>query len=571
VRRWLVALLVPLLVPLLLVALLVPLLVPLLLVAASAPALAHAALLETDPEDGLVLAAPPSSVTLRFSEPVGTSLGAVRVIDPAGTRVDDGRPIRSDGGRRVTVALPEASAQGTYVLTWRVVSEDAHPVSGVSTFSVGRQTEPAAAVEPGGDGPAKRWLTAARGLGYAGLLLLIGATSLLLLVWPQGRHHGIVRRLVGAAWAVATASAAADLLLQGPTAAGLGPSSAFDAELLSAVLDTQYGQAHLARLGLLVLAGVGLVALLRSRRPPGRGERTAAGLIAAPLLLTWPLSGHAAAGELAWVATPVDALHLLAVGAWTGGLALLVVGLLRHGSEEELARSLPRWSRLATAAVVLMVLTGLFAAWREVRGLDPLTGTTYGQLLVVKTTAVVLMLGIGNAGRHWVRQRYTTPVVHAATATATAERAAPTPPQLGQLRRSVLAETCIALLVVAVTAVLVETPPARTAYAAPLSTIKELGPESRVQIDLDSARVGVNGLHVYLTGPGGKAFDVPEVTARLSRPGGESLTMPVPRKSLGHYETFRLAVPYRGTWRLDVTVRTSDIDVETASVTTTFR
>lgn len=553
-RRWL----------LLLVAL------PVLLLPA-APAFAHAALLATDPEDGTILAEPPERVSLRFSETVGISLGAVRVIDPSGTRVDDGQPVRSDGGETVTVELPDAGKQGTYVLTWRVVSEDAHPVSGVSTFSVGRESTPAASLEASDDGPAGRWLTVARGLGFAGLLLLVGATALLLLVWPAGRRLRVVRLLVGIAWGVTTLASAAGLLLQGPTAAGLGLGSAFDGELLGTVLDTQYGQAHVARLVLLLAAGAGLVGLLRADPEPGRRSLLAAGVVAAPLLMTWPLSGHAAAGDLRWLALPADALHLLAVGAWTGGLVVLVLALLRRGSEAELAESLPRWSRLATVAVALMAVTGLFAGWREVRGLDPLTGTTYGQLLVLKTTLVILMLGLGNAGRHWIRRRYTMPVVQAATATATAERPVPTQPQLGQLRRSVLAETCLAVVVIAVTAVLVETPPARTAYAAPLSTIEQLGPDSRVQIDLDSARVGVNTLHVYLTGPGGKAFDVPEVTARLSRADGESLTMPVARKSLGHYETTRLAVPYRGTWRLDVSVRTSDVDVETARITTIFR
>ncbi len=551
--------------------LLLLLLAPLLVLLAAGPALAHAALLSTDPEDGTVLPRAPQTVTLTFSERVGTSLGAVRVIDPTGERVDDGQPVRSDAGRKVTVALPDAGEQGTYVLTWRVVSEDSHPVSGVSTFSVGRESEPAAAVEAGGDGPAKRWLTAARALGYLGLLGLVGTAALLLLVWPQGRSRRAVRRVAATAWALATAGSVAGLLLQGPTAAGLGPSSARDGELLSAVLGTQYGKAHAVRLVLLLLAGAGLLALLRSTRAAGRRSLAAAGLLAVPLVVTWPLSGHAGAGTMRWLAVPVDALHLLAVGAWTGGLTLLLVGLLRTGDETQMRSALPRWSRLATVAVVVMVATGLFASWREVRGLAPLTETTYGRLLVLKTTAVILMLGLGNAGRHWVRRRYAMAVVHAATDAAVLERPAATRAEVGQLRRSVLAEACVALLVVGLTAFLVETPPARTAYAKPLSVIKPLGDDTKVQIDLDTARVGVNALHVYLTGPGGKAFDVPEVTARLSRPDGESLTTQIARKSLGHYETLRLAVPYRGTWRLDVTVRTSDIDVETATLTTTFR
>jgi copper transport protein len=195
-----------------------------------------------------------------------------------------------------------------------------------------------------------------------------------------------------------------------------------------------------------------------------------------------------------------------------------------------------------------MVATGSFAAWREVRSVDALTATRYGDLLLVKVALVLAMLGLGALGLRWVR------------------RSSP-----ALLRRSVLLEAGIAAAVVGTTAVLVQTPPARTAYAAPISVRTDLGPAGAVQVELDSARVGLNTLHVYLTGAGGKAVDVPEVTARLTRSDGESATAPVPRESLGHYETTRLAVPFRGTWRLDVAVRTTDVDVSTATVTATFR
>lgn len=89
---------------------------PILLLPAS-PALAHAALLQTDPEDGIVLDSAPEQVTLRFNEPVAASLGAVRVIEPSGERVDDGQPERSNGGVVVTVRLPDLGAQGSCAAT----------------------------------------------------------------------------------------------------------------------------------------------------------------------------------------------------------------------------------------------------------------------------------------------------------------------------------------------------------------------------------------------------------------------------------------------------------------------
>ncbi len=59
----------------------------------------------------------PEQVTLRCNEPVTTSLGAVRAIDPSGERLNDGQPDRSNGGAVVTVRLADAGAQGSCAAT----------------------------------------------------------------------------------------------------------------------------------------------------------------------------------------------------------------------------------------------------------------------------------------------------------------------------------------------------------------------------------------------------------------------------------------------------------------------
>lgn len=575
-----------------------------LLVVTAGPASAHAALLQTTPQDGELLPGRPGTVALLFNEPVGTGLGSVRVLDPAGERADTGVVRRVEDGTRLEVDLADGQVRGTYVLVWRVVSADSHPVSGASTFSVGERTEPAAAAEAGGSSRAA--LTAARATGYVGLLMVLGVLAVVLLVWPDARRSRAVRRTAVAGLLLTTAGTAAGLLLQGPYAAGLPVTRALDGTVLGEVLASTYGTAHVVRLMLLAALAAYLVGLLRREALPGRSEPALAVLLVLPLVVTWPLAGHAGAGDAVVLALPADALHLLAVGAWTGGLVVLLAGLvLRRPDPAALAAALPRWSRLATVAVGVMVATGLYATWREVGGLAALTGTTYGRLLLLKTVLVAFLLMLGLGGRAWVQRHYGTrpgarpgtrpgtgaprrnpvqpaTVAHAATeAQLLADEAAqhdppaepvpPGPAEVAQLRRSVLAEAVLALVVVLVTSVLVDTAPARTAYAEPLSTVRDLDATSRVQLDLDSAVVGVNTLHVYLTGPGGKAFDVPEVTARLSRPDGESLSLAVPRLGLGHYETRSLAVPYRGTWRLDVLVRTTDVTVRTTTLTTTFR
>lgn len=535
----------------------------------ASPAAAHAALLTSTPQDGVVLDAAPDDVVLQFNQPVGIGLGAVRVIGPDGERVDDGAPYLRAGGKEVVAPIPRADERGTYVLLWRVMSEDSHPVSGASTFSVGERSEPATAAEAdeAGTTPALR---AFRLLGFVGVLLLIGAVAVPLLAWSPGLRDRRVHLLQALGWSLALLGSAGTLLAQGPNAAGLPLSRA--PELLPEVLGTRYGQAHLARLGLLVLVGLLLLLLSRSpraRRPVG----VALGVVALPLLVTWSLAGHPAAGDLAWLAVPSDAVHLLAVGAWTGGLVVLVTALLRRADLDELRAALPRWSRLATAAVVAMVATGVFAGWREVRALDAFAGTNYGRLLLLKVVLVMFMLYAGSRGRYLVRRWFGggPAVVHAATDTAQAAPPAPPRDAPRTLRRSTLAEAALAAVVVVVTTVLVDTPPAATAYARPLSTVIQADDDLRVQLDLDSARVGPNTLHVYLTGPGGRAIDVPEVTGRIVR-DDQVVPVEIRRISLGHYEaTDKLVVPYAGEWELEVVVRSSDIDSDTVRQTLTIR
>jgi copper transport protein len=105
------------------------------LVLPPAPAWAHAELLSTTPAEGAVLATAPGSLQFVFGEPV--------FLGPDGFQLYDG-----SGGHRtvpaeavdavVRVTLPPDLGEGSYVLGWRVVSDDSHPESGMLSFSVGR-------------------------------------------------------------------------------------------------------------------------------------------------------------------------------------------------------------------------------------------------------------------------------------------------------------------------------------------------------------------------------------------------------------------------------------------------
>src|SRR5271154_3879878 len=98
--------------------------------------LAHASLVFAEPRDGSVLAQAPSRVELRFNESV--TAGAVHVIDAAGKLRDDAKIEAL--AETIAVTLPDGLPRGTSMVSYRVISQDGHPVAGTVTFSVGAPT-----------------------------------------------------------------------------------------------------------------------------------------------------------------------------------------------------------------------------------------------------------------------------------------------------------------------------------------------------------------------------------------------------------------------------------------------
>jgi methionine-rich copper-binding protein CopC len=94
---------------------------------------AHAALKSISPKDGSSLATAPTQVVLTFNEPISTSFATVTVTGAEGV-VSAGRTVVD--GVNVTQALAPDLANGRYTVTYRVVSEDGHPVSDKTTFTV---------------------------------------------------------------------------------------------------------------------------------------------------------------------------------------------------------------------------------------------------------------------------------------------------------------------------------------------------------------------------------------------------------------------------------------------------
>ena len=205
----------------------VPALAGLFLIAAAAPAWAHAILSTADPPKDGVAAQSPSQLTLTFNENVEVSFGAIRVYTCAGQRITTGAPKHSaETDRTVHVSVPKLDP-GVYLVAWRVISADAHPVGGTYSFRIGPGGPPSVsgcATETNAESSSTVGVLfgIARVGVFAGLALLIGGVVFLVAIAAGTSAVRWTRRLIWIGWVILLVTTIAAVMLQGPYAAGAG-------------------------------------------------------------------------------------------------------------------------------------------------------------------------------------------------------------------------------------------------------------------------------------------------------------------------------------------------------------
>jgi copper transport protein len=531
---------------------------------------AHATVVASDPVDGSRLKTVPTSVSITFDEGITlNSEGYLRVVDQGGRRVDSGQPSHPTGPK-IMVAVKSGLGDGTYTASFRIISADGHPVAGAIRFVVGNGELAAGAATPSTvDGTTSVVFDIVRWVAFAGLALL-GGGWLLLTVWPEGRDDRRARRLLWGGWLATTVGALAEVVVQGPYASGTGLGDLANGTLLDATLHTTFGTAHSIRLLLLGALGVVLGAQLRDPRRSRLAEATAA--LGIGVVLTYAASGHAESENPRWLTMTSYSAHLSAMAVWLGGLIYLLVAVLPRREPAELRRVLPVFSRTAMGCVIVLAVSGTYQAWLGIGSIEAITGTRYGQLVLVKAGLFLGILGLANVSRIVVQRRYVRPVAYAMTDTAdpqTEVADAPAPPApppspappVSRMRRSVLAEAIVAVGVLAVTAVLVAEPPGRAALATQhekaRSATVALGSGRSATVTLDPGRSGPVTVTVRLSS-GAKPQ---QLTATAALPDKQLGPVAIPLRASGaEYTASGIVLPSPGRWIITLTVTTSEFD-----------
>jgi len=364
----------------------------------------HTRLESSVPAAGEVVSMAPERFELRFSGPVNPALSSLVLVSPSGDSVSVALETASDDERMLVGSVPEL-AGGEYLVLWRTVSADGHPVSGEFGFTyAGTVPVVEAPVEEAAEGTTNRGHPASAPaeesendasrsepvpsagivflaglgmaclLGFAGLLWYCGASPFL--------QEPRIRRAAGVLGWTALLVLGAQYLAWTVSVLPAGASLAG----ITAALSSSTGAAGLSRLVLLLTA----LAALR------RHGRAAAGL-ALTAVVVGALSGHATVIS-PWITMPAKIVHLGAASVWFGGLLLLV--LAPDGPEDgsgawnfgALVRAV---SSAALLSVILIAASGIVQSARFVGDFSAYWGTPYGRGVLAKWAGLLVLIGFG--------------------------------------------------------------------------------------------------------------------------------------------------------------------------------
>jgi copper transport protein len=474
-----------------------------------ASAWAHAVLLRTVPAASALVNTAPRQLALVYSEAVEPRFAIVSVTNAAGDRQTAGPPHRSPADPNELDVPLKQLGEGWYLVFWRAISEDGHPVRGAFTFAVGPNPGPAPqfVIPSLSETAATPGLVIARWIVFLSFMVAIGVFVLRMTVArPLERPpHALI-----AAFAVALGVALVAVpfyVLYSTSRFALRSLFALDA-LIPLMRNSAFGRGYLELEIMLALFGVAAVVCFVVDRPAS-GQRSVAELLAllgallaaGAVLLAPGAAGHAAQTSPRPLALTLDWLHLASGSLWIGGLVGLLV-LWRSLPKLErlagLALCVPRFSNVALASVALLLGSGIWASVLHLPTFASLWQTSYGQAILVKAglLGAALVAGATNLLR-------TTPALRSPE---------PSPGAAVLLRSLVGGETVLLAGAVAAAAVLSSLPP-------PPKAIAGLKPSAHVGPGVVARTVTQNGYTAAVRVTPNRAAVPNTFSVRLSRGG----------------------------------------------------
>ncbi|WP_342711404.1 copper resistance protein CopC [Bradyrhizobium sp. B124] len=486
---------------------------------------AHAVLIAAEPADGSVVTEAPKTVVLRFNEAVAPT--AVSLLDAAGKPRDVA--IRAVD-QSVMVTLPADLPQGTQVVSYRVVSQDGHPVAGSLLFSIGVVTGSAA---PTGDGVLHALIWLARLGHYLGLFAGVG--GVFFAAWIGQGPAG--ERLIMWSLAIGLIGAVASLGLQGVDLLNLPITGILTWAAWASAAGTSLFPALLLAIAAMLIAAIAW----RSPSFSAAWIRTAVAMICVGLSLA--VSGHATTASPQWLTRTALFIHGVGLAFWMGALGPLAV--LAWQRKDSLLRVLGRFSTLAVPVVALIALSGLALAVVQLESFGALIDTGYGNILLVKLVLVSLLLTLAVLNR----------LVFTPAIAREFHRTRP-------LQRSIALEFVLMIAILGLVALWRFTPPPRVlAMSDDVPLAVHIHTDAAMfQVLIAPGKVGQNEFVLQLMNGDASPFAAKEATLTLSLPdrGVEPLERSAALGPDGYWHVKKVPLPVPGRWHMQIDALVTD-------------
>jgi copper transport protein len=462
------------------------------LVLVPATASAHTGFQSSTPAEGAAMDEPISLVTIVFTgeaNPVGDQFVA---LTPDGV-VQAAASFATVDDKIFSITFEPPLAGGQVGIRWNVQAADAHPIKGAFSFTV-TAPAPVASVAPttsvapeampptaqtldefltvDNSKPGQTTATVGRLVGFLGVTLGLGALAFVATALRGRREE--VRRAVSAIRVLGV------VIVVGAAIEYVGVSRV-GTESLASGWSTAPGFATVLRIigGIGLVVGIGgtitqgkvqhlmrrpsVVRSLSSAVPDGVQISPTRDEVGDPIVRwtpnarSWPalasivliiasfwLDGHTVSKGFRPLHALVNSVHVAAGAVWVGGVvAMAAVVWSRYQSHEPMrvVELVVRFSKIAAIALASVVVAGGVMAFLVLDSFGELTGTPWGKILLLKTTAVGLAM-IGGAYNHF-------------RLLPSLEADPESPELLTDLRNTITAEAIMLVFVVAVTAWLV--------------------------------------------------------------------------------------------------------------------
>ncbi|MDF2668900.1 MAG: hypothetical protein K0R67_1206 [Paenibacillus sp.] len=362
---------------------------------------AHAILVKAEPEPNTRLQEQPEQIVLSFNERLESELFYIKVFDEIGRQVAKEKAVLSQDQKILTLQLPELE-DGRFTVSYHVVSADGHPIEGAYVIVVG-QTAGGAGVNPEQSLHENHGLSTNMSLTdllryifrivyYMSLLSLAGVVF-----WGLFLRPHILQSTASLAFYKSWLLSLQRIHLIALLAfiyfhfqdllgdAGVG-------QLMSLFTGTWVGRSWALSL---ILSLLGFVLLYRNKLLDG--------IWFVLLLGVKSLNGHSMGYDPQWITVALNWVHLSAAAIWVGGLLLIMTGW--KPQKEFVDAFLPRFSRGALIALVVLVITGTVTTLIYLPGLNYLLYSQWGKLLIAKVVFVALVLMIGAGIRFAMKKR----------------------------------------------------------------------------------------------------------------------------------------------------------------------